>query len=215
MSEGEDKEGDSLNLLELIEEKADNFRYYLRLSGVSAIARRYFIMNAFDGAVTTLGVLIGALIGGGLSPRIILAAGIGAGIAMGVSGFFGAYLAEEAERSRSLRELERAMHINLNNSIIEKAARVAALTAALIDAVSPLMAALISLTPFMIAIIGLISAWQALISSIALILVLLAVLGLFLGKISGERMIIYSIATTCAGLITGFLGLFLHVIFSW
>ncbi len=211
----EERESDSHNLLELIGEKADSFRYYLKLSGVSEIARRYFVMNAFDGAVTTLGVLIGALIGGGLSPKIILAAGMGAGIAMGVSGFFGAYLAEEAERSRSIRELERAMYVNLNNSIIERAAKVAALTAALIDALSPMMATTVSLIPFALAVMGMITAWQALISSIALILCLLAMLGLMLGKISGERIIFYSLATTCAGILTGILGFILHVLFSW
>ncbi|MCS7364387.1 MAG: hypothetical protein NDF54_02975 [archaeon GB-1867-035] len=204
----------SSTLAELIGEKADNFRYYLKVSGVSEIARRYFVMNAFDGAVTTLGVLIGALIGGGLSPRVILAAGMGAGIAMGVSGFFGAYLAEEAERSRKIKELEKALQIDLDDSVIDKAAKIAALTAAIIDALSPVLATAVSLIPFVFSVFGLIDAWTAFIASIGTILIFLLILGLFLGKISGERMIFYSLATTLAGLITGLFGLFLHILFS-
>ena len=171
-------------------------------------------MNAFDGAVTMLGVLIGAIIGGGLSPKIILTTGIGAGIAMGVSGFFGAYLAEEAERSRRIKKLERALHIDLDDSVIERAAKVAAIMAAFIDALSPVLATAISLIPILLAVIGVIDAWTAILASIATILVLLMVLGLFLGKISGERILYYSIATTCAGLVTGILGLLLHVLYS-
>lgn len=201
-------------LVQLIGEKADNFRYYLKVSRVSEIARRYFVMNAFDGAVTTLGVLIGALIGGGLTPRVILAAGIGAGIAMGVSGFFGAYLAEEAERSRKIKELEKALQIDLDDSVIYRATKIAALTAAIIDALSPVMATTISLIPFFLSIFGFIDAWIALIASIGIILALLLVLGLYLGKISGERIMFYSLATTLAGIITGLFGLFLHMLFG-
>ncbi|MCS7386614.1 MAG: hypothetical protein NDF55_07790 [archaeon GB-1867-005] len=211
---GGEEESDSLSFLEVLEEKADNLRYYIKLSGVSEIARRYFVMNAFDGAVTMLGVLIGAIIGGGLSPKIILTTGIGAGIAMGVSGFFGAYLAEEAERSRRIKKLERALHIDLDDSVIERAAKVAAIMAAFIDALSPVLATAISLIPILLAVIGVIDAWTAILASIATILVLLMVLGLFLGKISGERILYYSIATTCAGLVTGILGLLLHVLYS-
>jgi len=211
---GGEEESDSLSFLEALEEKADNLRYYIKLSGVSEIARRYFVMNAFDGAVTMLGVLIGAIIGGGLSPKIILATGLGAGIAMGVSGFFGAYLAEEAERTRRIKQLERALHIDLDDSVIERAARVAAIMAAFIDALSPVMATIVTLIPIILAVFGIIEAWTAIITSIATILVLLTILGLFLGKISGERILYYSIATTCAGLVTGLLGLLLHVLFS-
>lgn len=211
---GEEEGTTSSTLVEFIGEKADSFRYYLKVSGVSEIARRYFVMNAFDGAVTTLGVLIGALIGGGLSPRVILAAGIGAGIAMGVSGFFGAYLAEEAERSRKIKELEKALQIDLDDSVIDKAAKIAAITAAIIDAMSPVMATTVSLIPFVFSVFGLIDAWTAFITSIGTILVFLLILGLFLGKISGERIIFYSLATTLAGIITGILGLFLHILFS-
>ena len=40
------------------------WKNYSKISGVGAITRRYFVMNAFDGALTMLGVVIGAYISG-------------------------------------------------------------------------------------------------------------------------------------------------------
>jgi len=205
---------DSSNLLMLLEEKRDNFKHYLKISGIGEIARRYFIMNAFDGAVTMLGILIGAYVGGAVSPKIILSAGLGAGIAMGVSGFFGAYLAEEAERSRRIRSLEKALHIDLDDTLIGRAATFAAVMAALIDALSPMLAALISISPFILSFMGILDPWLSYMISIGLILTLLLILGIFLGKVSGENTLYYALATTSAGLVTGLIGIFLQVLFS-
>ena len=205
---------DSSNLLMLLEEKRDNFKHYLKISGIGEIARRYFIMNAFDGAVTMLGILIGAYVGGAVSPKIILSAGLGAGIAMGVSGFFGAYLAEEAERSRRIRSLEKALHIDLDDTLIGRAATFAAVMAALIDALSPMLAALISISPFILSFMGILDPWLSYMISIGLILTLLLILGVFLGKVSGENTLYYALATTSAGLVTGLIGIFLQVLFS-
>ncbi|RLE55199.1 MAG: hypothetical protein DRJ30_04125 [Candidatus Methanomethylicota archaeon] len=205
---------DSSNLLMILEEKRDNFKHYLKISGIGEIARRYFIMNAFDGAVTMLGILIGAYVGGAVSPKIILSAGLGAGIAMGVSGFFGAYLAEEAERSRRIRSLEKALHIDLDDTLIGRAATFAAVMAALIDALSPMLAALISISPFILSFMGILDPWLSYMISIGLILTLLLILGIFLGKVSGENTLYYALATTSAGLVTGLIGIFLQVLFS-
>ncbi|MCD6155203.1 MAG: hypothetical protein J7J22_05505 [Candidatus Verstraetearchaeota archaeon] len=205
---------DSSNLLMILEEKRDNFKHYLKISGIGEIARRYFIMNAFDGAVTMLGILIGAYVGGAVSPRIILSAGLGAGIAMGVSGFFGAYLAEEAERSRRIRSLEKALHIDLDDTLIGRAATFAAVMAALIDALSPMLAALISISPFILSFMGILDPWLSYMISIGLILTLLLILGIFLGKVSGENTLYYALATTSAGLVTGLIGILLQVLFS-
>jgi len=65
------------------------WKQYSKISGVSSITRRYFVMNAFDGALTMLGVVIGAYIAGS--------------IAMGASGMSGAYMAEKAEREKIKR----------------------------------------------------------------------------------------------------------------
>ena len=70
------------------------------------IARRYFAMNAFDGVLTAIGVLVGGYLGGVDSPRAIFTVVLTTAVGMGVSGFYGSYLVERAERGRAMRELE-------------------------------------------------------------------------------------------------------------
>ena len=97
------------------------FRSYLRISGISSISRRYFVMNSFDGAMTMLGVVVGAHSAQASDPRIVIGAGLGASVAMGVSEFSGAYLTERAERMRHLRRLKKAMLSDMPRSVHAKA----------------------------------------------------------------------------------------------
>ena len=99
-------------ILSGLRSRLGRFRSYIRVAGASAIARRYFVMNAFDGALTILGVIVGAFMAREVDPRVIMGAGVGASLAMGISGAWGAYMAERAERRRSLKELENQMFKN-------------------------------------------------------------------------------------------------------
>lgn len=76
------------------------FREYDNLVHASGIGRRYFTMNAFDGVLTIIGVLMGNLMARVDEPRIVVSTGMATCIAMGVSGLWGAYLTESAERRR-------------------------------------------------------------------------------------------------------------------
>ena len=53
---------------------------------MTPIARRYFIKNGFDGSMTVLGIIVGSWIVRVTEPEIIVTAGLGACLAMGVSG---------------------------------------------------------------------------------------------------------------------------------
>jgi hypothetical protein len=83
------------------------------LTDVNGIIRRYAIVNGFDGALTMLGLLSGFLLSGGAPLPTVIAACVGAAVALGVSGLTSAYLSESAERRRSLAELESAMITDL------------------------------------------------------------------------------------------------------
>ncbi|MGQ9639794.1 MAG: hypothetical protein ACUVUB_05010 [Candidatus Bathyarchaeia archaeon] len=117
-----------------MKEHIRSVRFYLRLAEATAISRRYFVMNAFDGALAALGVILGAWVSGPVQPETIVGAGAGMSLAMGMSGFSGAYMAERAERLRRLRELERSLLTSLERSIHGKALRVATIWAATVDA---------------------------------------------------------------------------------
>src|SRR5512136_2017706 len=88
------------------------FNFALTKSG--AIARRYFVIGAFDGALTILGVILGAYASQGhdhpeLAKELILAAGFAGGIALAISSTVGAYEAERVEHLLQHMKLEKAM----------------------------------------------------------------------------------------------------------
>ena len=181
---------------------------YLKVTKASGIARRYFVMNGFDGAMTVFGIVLGSWIAGVSKPEIIILAGLGACLAMGFSGFFGAYMAEKAERERRLKEMEKATH-NHVDPIQYEAARFVTVYVAVIDGLSPALTAIISLIPFIIASVGWLPIWNAYTISLALSLVTLFLLGIYLGKIARENGWLYGVTMLTVG---GFTALIIFLI---
>lgn len=182
------------------------WKQYHKISGVGTITRRYFVMNAFDGALTMLGVVIGAYLSGLYkNPYIIISAGITGSIAMGASGISGAYMTEKAERTRKLKKLEKAMLTDMKNGLHGKSYKFAAALVAVVDGVSPALGAILVISPFFIANIGLISAQTAFILTIGITLTVLTILGTYLAKISDESMIKYGLQMLVVGIITAFI----------
>ncbi len=174
----------------------EKIRDYIRISRVAPIGRRYFVMNAFDGAMTSLGIVVGAYVAGDPEPFFILSAGLGASLAMGLSGFVGAYVTEEAERTRELESLEKSMLESLEESVIGRASRFASIWAGIVDGLSPALAAIMCLAPFF-----LFSITFAIRLSVVITLVVLFLLGAFLGKISSRNMFLHGIKLLCVGLV--------------
>jgi predicted membrane protein (TIGR00267 family) len=178
--------------------KLATLRHYHRVAEVGEIARRYFAMNAFDGVLTTLGVLVGSSIAHVHSARQVVAVGLGAAVAMGVSGFYGSYLIERAERDRSLRELEDVTLSSLEDSDIAAASTYATVVIALVDGASPFVAALLVLLPFLG---GLMSMHTAYVTGVAVAFVELFLLGLFLGRVSRQRLVWSGVKLAAAGVL--------------
>ena len=179
------------------------WKRYHRISDVGKITRRYFVMNAFDGALTMLGVVIGAYISGMIDqPALIISAGIGGSIAMGASGMSGAYMTERAERTKKLKKLEKAMLTDLKDGVHGKSHRFASFFAALVDGVSPAIAAMIVISPFFLANLTVISYQVAFYASIVITLLILSLLGVYLARISDESLIKYGVLMLFVGLIT-------------
>ena len=187
-----------------IKKTINKCKQYHKISDLGVITRRYFVMNAFDGALTMLGVVIGAYIAKINEPRLIISAGVAGSIAMGASGISGAYMTEKAERTKKLKDLENAMLADLQNGLHRKSYRFAAAFAAIVDGVSPALAAMIVISPFFIVNFGIISNEIAFYSSIIITLIVLALLGTYLAKISDESMIKYGLQMLIVGLVTAF-----------
>lgn len=158
-------------------------------------------MNGFDGAMTVFGIVLGSWIAGVAKPEVVLLAGFGACLAMGVSGFFGALMAEKAERERHLKEMEEATN-NRVNPLHYEAARFVIIYVALIDGLSPALTAAISLSPFILASAKLITVFNAYIFSLVFSMATLFLLGIYLGKIAKENGWLYGAAMLAVGTLT-------------
>lgn len=179
----------------------EKIREYIRISEVSSITRRYFVMNAFDGAMTVLGIVVGAYVAGINDSSWVISAGLGASLAMGLSGFAGAYMVEEAERTQELNTLERAMLKNLDESVIDKASSFASVWTGIVDGVSPAIAAVICLIPFFLSSLNVFLIDLAIQLSIVTALVILFLLGMFLGKASGRSVVLHGMKMLGVGVV--------------
>ncbi len=175
------------------------FAEYDRIAGISEIARRYFAMNTFDGLLTIIGVLMGNYAAGVSEPRIVISTGLSTCIAMGISGLWGSYMTEAAERKRDLQDLEAQTLCDLSKTRIGHASRAAAVIVAVVDGLSPFLAALLVLSPFFAARLLPSLRW-AYAGSLGVALVSLFVVGAFLGKISRENKLISGVKMIAAGL---------------
>ena len=178
----------------------EKIRRYIKISEVAPISRRYFIMNAFDGATTILGIVIGAYVAEITNESWVIWSGLGVSLAMGLSGLVGAYMTEEAEREKKLNALEKSMLTELKDSVVGKASRFASLWAGIVDGVSPALTALVCLTPFFLSSHGLFSINFAIQLSVAIALSIMFLLGVFLGKISNRNMLFHGAKMLFVGL---------------
>jgi predicted membrane protein (TIGR00267 family) len=179
----------------------ENIREYERIAGFWKIARRAFANNSFDGVLTTVGLLTGSYVAGVRSASVVVRTGMATSIAMGVSGLWGSYLAESAERGRELAELERLSLTDLGDTKIARASRTAVVVVSIVDGLSPFLSSIIVLIPMLLAsmINNIIVSY--LLSTLLALLALLA-LGMFLGHISGESILRYGMRTVIAGIVS-------------
>ena len=157
---------------------------YIRISKTANIARRYFILNGFDGLYTMLGIIIGAYVAGHQEPGIVLGAGLSGIMALGLSGSASAYISERTEQERELERLERHMLTELDSTLQGKARVFGSLFTAMVNGFAPIITSLIMVSPFFLAAWGWIGIENAFVGSI-----LLGVLEIFgFGCLLGQRM---------------------------
>ena len=178
------------------------------------ITRRAFINNAFDGALTLLGILMGNVILGEIHPPTIISTGLSACLAMGMSGAFGRFFSERAERKHALLQIEKYMFTDLSDSILAQESKKKVLIISLVDGLSPTIAAVIPLIPFFLAQSMLITVSLSVILSFTLDFLVLFILGAFLGKLSDENILLHGILMVGVGFITGIIILLSSTLFA-
>ncbi|MEA3408410.1 MAG: VIT1/CCC1 transporter family protein [Chloroflexota bacterium] len=184
--------------------KLDQFAEYRELSEVDEIARRALSNNAFDGILTILGVVMGAYVAGVKDPSVVLLTGVSTCVAIGVSGAWGRYFGESAERKNEMQQLGQAMLLDLNQMTKTRQARAsqfAVLVVSAVDGLAPLVAGLITVLPFFFA--GLLpSILYAYIGSILMAFASLFALGAFLANLAKENLIRGGLRLIMAGVVS-------------
>lgn len=173
-------------------------REYDEITNIGPILRRYFVIGAFDGALTVLGIIIGAATFGDLEAHrgLILSASFGAAFALAVSSAVGAYEAERVEKKLDIRTIERALLARLSEEHRE-AFRFAAILSAVIHGIAPLIAALLPILPFLF-----LDAQSSVSAAIVITLAILFVMGAYLGNLIKERMFVTGLRFVAAGICT-------------
>ena len=174
----------------------------LTISRTSDIARRYFVVNGFDGALTMLGMIIGFMLSASSDLTVIVNACLGAAIALGMSGLSSAYVSEVAERKRALAKLEEAMIADLHETAHGDAARWVPLWIAMVNGSAPLFISLLILLPLLLSNAGLLLPLSPLYAAIVIALILIFLLGVLLGQIAGISLLRSGVQTMLVAVIT-------------
>jgi predicted membrane protein (TIGR00267 family) len=206
--------------LKSIRETIKNWRQYGKLADLGEISRRKFFNNCFDGALTCAGIVSGIFIiylGSGIiqfTPQNVLVTGLATALAIGISGLWGAFLSEEAERKKKVDNMKKDMamieettgeeeqeenEVNTDKTILEKAEKFATVVASLVDGGAPAVGSILPLIPFFF---GGILTIVHFIFSYLILTGLLVYLGIFLGNISGGGKVRYALHLVTAGVVT-------------
>jgi len=186
-------------------------RFLLKITRTTGIARRYFVTNGFDGALTMLGLLMGFRISGSVPLEVALSACLGATIALTMSGLSSAYISETAERKKELRELEEAMLDELDDSAHAQAAKLVPIIIALVNGLAPFSLSIIIILPIWLAYWGLPLPLAPFDTAIGLAFTLIFLMGIFLGRISGSSWLLSGLRTVAIAAITSLLILLLKL----
>ena len=94
----------------------ERWKKYSTMSDLGIIARRKFFNNCFDGALTCAGIVSGLFISflnhtATNTPANVIVYGFSTALAIGISGLWGAFLSEEAERKKKMDDLKKEMVI--------------------------------------------------------------------------------------------------------
>jgi predicted membrane protein (TIGR00267 family) len=177
--------------------------YVARLLGredVRSIARRYFVSNGFDGTLTSIGVVVGAVLSGVPDGLTVVKIGLGAAVGLTTSAVWSVWEIERAETKAEILRLERAMLTDLDDTRIQRDRSGARLFHAVMSGLGPLVGILVPLTPFLFEG-DLLTMVEAALVSVGLGVGVLGAFGAYMGSISGQRWYVAAARMALAGLV--------------
>jgi predicted membrane protein (TIGR00267 family) len=167
---------------------------------ILAISRRYFVSNGFDGTLTAIGIVVGAVLSGVPDGATVVKIGLGAAVGLGTSAVWSVYEIERAETRAEILRLERAMLTDLDDTRIQREGRGARLLHATMSGLGPLIGILIPLVPFLFEG-SLFTMGEAALIAVGLGVAVLGAFGAYMGSISGQRWYVAAARMGLAGLV--------------
>ena len=175
---------------------------------VRSISRRYFVSNGFDGTLTCIGVVVGAVLSGVPDGVTVVKIGLGAAVGLGTSAVWSVWEIERAETRAEMLRIEQAMLVDLDDTRIQRDRHGARLVHAVMSGLGPLIGILIPLSPFVLEGTVL-SMGEAALVAVSLGIGILGVFGAYMGSISGQRWYVAAARMALAGLVVAVINVFL------
>ncbi|WP_256393089.1 VIT1/CCC1 transporter family protein [Natronoarchaeum rubrum] len=183
-------------------------RSLLGREDVRSISRRYFVSNGFDGTLTSIGVIVGAVLSGVSEGVTVVTIGLGAAVGLGTSAVWSVWEIERAETRAEILRIEEAMLTDLDDTRVQREQRGARVIHATASGLGPLIGVLVPLAPFLFE--GTVfSMAEAGVVGVGLGIAVLAVFGAYMGSISGQRWYVSALRMGLAGLVVAVINLFL------
>jgi predicted membrane protein (TIGR00267 family) len=180
----------------------------IRSASIGPIARRYFVSNGFDGALTGVGVTVGAYLSGIEDGLTVISLGLAAAVGLTTSGVWSVWEIERAEMRAEIQETEEAMLADLSDTRIEREKMSNQVVNALMSGLGPLLGLVVPLTPFLFE--GTVfSLFLATLVSVGMAVAILFVFGAYMASISKQRWYIAGIRMGLAGIVVAVLNVFL------
>ena len=175
---------------------------------IGPIARRYFVSNGFDGALTGVGVTVGAYLSGIDDGLTVISLGLGAAVGLTTSGVWSVWEIERAEMRAEIQETEDAMLTDLSDTQVEREKMSNQVVNALMSGLGPLLGLVVPLTPFLFEG-ALLTLFQATLVSVGIAVAVLFAFGAYMASISRQRWYIAGIRMGLAGVVVAVLNVFL------
>ena len=175
---------------------------------VLAISRRYFVSNGFDGTLTCVGIVIGAVLSGVPDGSTVIKIGLGAAVGLGTSAVWSVWEIERAETRAEILRMERAMLTDLDDTRVQRERRGARVVHATMSGLGPLVGILVPLLPFVVEG-SLLTMAEAAIVAVGLGVGVLGAFGAYMGSISGQRWYVAAARMGLAGLVVAAINLVL------
>lgn len=142
-----------------------------------------FMRGFTDGSLSTVGIVIGA---SSASIPIIIAAGVGGTLANGISNTLSAFSAERTDQYQELRDVENAMvDKELKGSMVERWMHKRTVIAGTVDGFATIVGGLLPVLPYLAGMKS-----HAIFVSIGLVIFSVSLVGIYLGKISRQNILV-------------------------